>query len=218
MRRFFIIGLLATAFAAVSTTAQGQATDPWVGTWKTNLAKSTYSPGPAPKTPVSLMLSPSGDTASHTAWTSTGSSVSSAPMARARSHECSVRSPIRNPSNIAAGMHCKAAGSQPKGQDGWCTTDADCKCKDMGATCVAAFCTFTRPCDAPNAGGCAAGGSSGTGGSGTGGSTGTAGTSGGAGASAPKAARAPASIPAAAPAARCSMPLSSWPGSKGRGA
>ena len=47
-------------------------------------------------------------------------------------------------SNIAAGMHCKPAGSQPKGQDGWCTTDADCKCKDMGATCVAAFCTFTR--------------------------------------------------------------------------
>jgi len=86
-------------------------------------------------------------------------------------------------SNIAAGMHCKPAGSQPKGQDGWCTTDADCKCKDMGATCVAAFCTFTRACDAPNAGGCAAGGSTGTGGSGSGGSsgTGTAGTSGGGG-------------------------------------
>ena len=49
MRRFFIIGLLATAFAVFSATAQGQATDPWVGTWKTNLAKSTYSPGPAPK-------------------------------------------------------------------------------------------------------------------------------------------------------------------------
>ena len=80
-------------------------------------------------------------------------------------------------SNIAAGMHCKAAGSQPKGQDGWCTTDADCKCKDMGATCVAAFCTFTRACDAPDAGPCAAGGS---GGGGSGG-TGTAGTSGGSG-------------------------------------
>jgi hypothetical protein len=56
MRRFFIIGLLATAFAAVSTTAQGQATDPWVGTWKTNLAKSTYSPGPAPKTPATVTI------------------------------------------------------------------------------------------------------------------------------------------------------------------
>ena len=84
-------------------------------------------------------------------------------------------------SNIAAGMHCKPAGSQPKGQDGWCTTDADCKCKDMGATCVAAFCTFTRPCDAPRAGGCAAGGSTGTGGSGGSSATGTAGTSGGGG-------------------------------------
>ena len=84
-------------------------------------------------------------------------------------------------SNIAAGMHCKPAGSQPKGQDGWCTTDADCKCKDMGATCVAAFCTFTRPCDAPSAGGCAAGGSTGTGGSGGSSATGTAGTSGGGG-------------------------------------
>jgi hypothetical protein len=56
MRRFFIIGLLATAFAAVSTTAQGQATDPWVGTWKTNLAKSTYSPGPAPKTAATVRI------------------------------------------------------------------------------------------------------------------------------------------------------------------
>jgi MYXO-CTERM domain-containing protein len=42
---------------------------------------------------------------------------------------------------------------------------------------VGAFCTFTRPCDAPDAGGCTnAGGSSGSGGS-----TGTAGTSGGGG-------------------------------------
>jgi hypothetical protein len=89
-------------------------------------------------------------------------------------------------SNLSAGMHCKAAGSQPKGMDGWCTTTDDCKCKDMGATCVAAYCTFTRPCDAPNAGGCSAGGSGGgAGGSGGGGGgssgTGTAGTSGGGG-------------------------------------
>ena len=56
MRRFFIIGLLATAFAAVSTTAQAQATDPWVGTWKTNLAKSTYTPGPTPKVAATVKL------------------------------------------------------------------------------------------------------------------------------------------------------------------
>src|SRR4030095_10131229 len=42
--------LAAAALIVVSATAQGQATDPWIGTWKVNLAKSTYSPGPAPKT------------------------------------------------------------------------------------------------------------------------------------------------------------------------
>ena len=72
---------------------------------------------------------------------------------------------------------CKPAGSATL--DGWCTTTDDCKCKDMGATCVSFFCTFTRPCDAPGAGGCATGGTGGTGGTGAGGSTGTAGTSGG---------------------------------------
>jgi MYXO-CTERM domain-containing protein len=75
-------------------------------------------------------------------------------------------------SNAAAGMKCKPAGTQPKGSDGWCTSDDNCKCKGAGATCVNAFCTFTRACDAPDAGGC-------TNVTGTGGSSGTAGTSGG---------------------------------------
>lgn len=56
MRKFFIIGLLATAFAAVSTTAQGQATDPWIGVWKGNLTKSTFSPGPTPKTAATVTI------------------------------------------------------------------------------------------------------------------------------------------------------------------
>ena len=86
-------------------------------------------------------------------------------------------------------MTCKPAGAYAKGTDGWCTTTDDCKCRAMGATCVNFFCTFTRPCDAPGAAGCATGGTGGTGGTGTGtggstgtagtGSTGTAGTSGG---------------------------------------
>jgi hypothetical protein len=51
VRKSLIISSLATAaLIVVSATAQGQATDPWIGTWKVNLAKSTYSPGPAPKT------------------------------------------------------------------------------------------------------------------------------------------------------------------------
>jgi len=36
----------------------------------------------------------------------------------------------------ATGMKCKPAGGAAKGADGWCTTDDDCKCKAMGATCV----------------------------------------------------------------------------------
>ena len=75
-------------------------------------------------------------------------------------------------------MTCKPAGAYPKGSDGWWTTTDDCKCRAMGATCVNFFCTFTRPCDAPGAAGCATGGTGGTG-TGAGGSTGTAGTSGG---------------------------------------
>jgi MprA protease rhombosortase-interaction domain-containing protein len=87
-------------------------------------------------------------------------------------------------SSTTSPMKCRPAGTSAKGMDGWCTTDDDCKCKAMGATCVTAFCTFTRPCDAPGAAGCGSGGATGTGGSGatgTGGSgaTGTGGTSGG---------------------------------------
>jgi hypothetical protein len=34
--------LAAAALVVVSATAQGQATDPWIGTWKVNLAKSSW--------------------------------------------------------------------------------------------------------------------------------------------------------------------------------
>ncbi|HVR01930.1 MAG TPA: MYXO-CTERM sorting domain-containing protein [Polyangia bacterium] len=61
-------------------------------------------------------------------------------------------------------MMCKPAGGANKG---WCTTDTDCKCHAMGATCSANYCTFTTP---------PASGSAGAAGSGAGGSTGTAGS------------------------------------------
>lgn len=70
---------------------------------------------------------------------------------------------------------CKAAGSQPKGDDGWCAVDADCKCKGLGAKCSAPYCTFTKPSDAPATGGAGTTGAAGTG-SGAGGTTGAAGT------------------------------------------
>ena len=45
---------------------------------------------------------------------------------------------------------CVPAGSAPKGQDGWCSADSDCKCLAEGAKCVGTYCTFTTP---PAAGG-----------------------------------------------------------------
>ena len=37
-----------TALASVGSTARAQSPDPWIGTWKANLARSVYSPGPKP--------------------------------------------------------------------------------------------------------------------------------------------------------------------------
>ena len=50
MWRRTILGV-ATFIGVVALTSplRGQAQEPWFGTWKLNLAKSKYSPGPAPK-------------------------------------------------------------------------------------------------------------------------------------------------------------------------
>ncbi|MDO8680446.1 MAG: hypothetical protein Q7R30_18165 [Acidobacteriota bacterium] len=50
--------LIALVAFAATTTAQGK--EPWVGTWKLNLAKSTYSPGPAPKSLTVIVAAPNG--------------------------------------------------------------------------------------------------------------------------------------------------------------
>ena len=41
---------------------------------------------------------------------------------------------------------CVAAGTDPQGEDGWCNTDDECKCKAAGATCnlTTLHCTFTK--------------------------------------------------------------------------
>jgi MYXO-CTERM domain-containing protein len=70
---------------------------------------------------------------------------------------------------------CNPAGTQTKGSDGWCTTDADCKCKGVGAVCHAPYCSFTKASDAPPATG---GGGSGTAGTATTGGAGAATTAG----------------------------------------
>jgi hypothetical protein len=53
-----IAGLISVVALAATSTAQGQ--DPWAGTWKLNVAKSTYSPGPAPKSSTVTIASVDG--------------------------------------------------------------------------------------------------------------------------------------------------------------
>jgi hypothetical protein len=49
--RFFVVALLAGG-CVVASLVQAQPAPAWAGTWKLNLAKSKYSPGPAPKSSI----------------------------------------------------------------------------------------------------------------------------------------------------------------------
>ncbi len=55
------VGVLVVGIAAlvVTSVASAQTPDPIVGTWKLDVAKSTYKPGPAPKSST-LMIEPAG--------------------------------------------------------------------------------------------------------------------------------------------------------------
>jgi hypothetical protein len=48
------------AILFVSSIARAQSSDPWIGTWKVNLEKSTYSPGPPPTVAATVKIEPSG--------------------------------------------------------------------------------------------------------------------------------------------------------------
>ncbi len=48
------------AFVALAATTTAQGKEPWVGTWKLNLAKSTYSPGPPAKSLTVTITAPDG--------------------------------------------------------------------------------------------------------------------------------------------------------------
>lgn len=48
-RRCCVLGILSTLVLALVLGTTLRAADNWVGTWKLNVAKSTYSPGPAPQ-------------------------------------------------------------------------------------------------------------------------------------------------------------------------
>jgi hypothetical protein len=54
-----VVFVAMTALVAAGSVARAQSTDPWIGTWKVNLAKSTYSPGPAPTAAGTITVEPS---------------------------------------------------------------------------------------------------------------------------------------------------------------
>lgn len=48
--------IVAVALAPITALSQQPSAGLWVGTWKRNLAKSSYSPGPAPQTEQTVMM------------------------------------------------------------------------------------------------------------------------------------------------------------------
>ena len=49
-KRIAVVFVVLAALLATGSSARAQAADPWIGSWKVNLAKSSYSPGPKPTT------------------------------------------------------------------------------------------------------------------------------------------------------------------------
>ena len=56
-RQLVGIAVVAACALAMNVTSTAQAPDPLVGTWKLDVAKSTYKPGPAPKS-TTVVISP----------------------------------------------------------------------------------------------------------------------------------------------------------------
>jgi hypothetical protein len=59
-KRTAAVFIALVALCTVSSTAQTQAPDPWIGTWKVNLDKSTFSPDPKPTVPGTVKIERSG--------------------------------------------------------------------------------------------------------------------------------------------------------------
>jgi hypothetical protein len=65
MRKNLVMVSLATCCAVVLSSSVALAAENWLGTWKLNLAKSKYSPGPAPKS-LTLNFEATADGIKHT--------------------------------------------------------------------------------------------------------------------------------------------------------
>ena len=59
-KRIAVVFVALAALLALSSAARSQSPDPWIGTWKVNLAKSTYDPGPKPTVAGTVKIEPSG--------------------------------------------------------------------------------------------------------------------------------------------------------------
>ena len=57
-KRIAVLLFSLAALLAASPNARTQSTDPWMGTWKVNLAKSTYKPGPKPAVAGTVKMEP----------------------------------------------------------------------------------------------------------------------------------------------------------------
>ena len=58
-KRIAVVIVALAAVLGISSTARAQSPDPSIGTWKVNLAKSTYSPGPKPTVAGTIKVEPS---------------------------------------------------------------------------------------------------------------------------------------------------------------
>ncbi len=57
-KRIAVVLVSLAAILAASPRARTQSADPWMGTWKVNLARSTYSPGPMPTVAGTVKMEP----------------------------------------------------------------------------------------------------------------------------------------------------------------
>lgn len=55
-KRIAVVFVTVAAFSVASSIARTQSKDPWIGTWKVNLEKSTYSPGPKPTVAATVKI------------------------------------------------------------------------------------------------------------------------------------------------------------------